>query len=171
MRCPPAICTVFLCLADLSAQQQEPNLVDRLLRPNMELQNDAQGKKFAANCTIVERRGTVGTFCVQSTRLEKKFTDQHNYSTQQYPGSTTFNSGSNNVVAVPNRDAERVAQLRGSGVPDIRSAHDAHNAVATREYAEGQRQFKGQGKSQKSLDRKNPTLTIDQVRELLNKNK
>jgi hypothetical protein len=32
-------------------------------------------------------------------------------------------------------------------------------------------QFREQGKSQKSLDQQNPPMTIDQVRELLNKNK
>jgi len=42
------------------AQHQEPSLVDRLLRPNMELKNNAQGKKFGANSAVIERRGTVG---------------------------------------------------------------------------------------------------------------
>ena len=39
-----------------------------------------------------------------------------------------------------------------------------------REYA-GNRPFLGQGKSQKSLSAQNPPLTIEQVRELLNKSK
>ena len=34
-----------------------------------------------------------------------------------------------------------------------------------------QHQFSERGKSQKSFDRQNPPLTIEQVRELLNKNK
>src|SRR4051812_42687229 len=40
-----AFCTGFICIANAQAQHQEPGLVDRLLRPNMELQNKAQGKK------------------------------------------------------------------------------------------------------------------------------
>jgi len=154
-----------------SAQHQEPSLIDRLVRPNLELQNCAQGQKFATNSVSVERRGSVGTFYLQPSRTQKKFADEHNYSTQQYTGSATFNSGASNVVVTPNHDAGKPAQLGGSGVLDIRSTHDAHNTVRTREYAEEQRQFKEQGKSQQSLDRKNPPLTIDQVRELLNKNK
>jgi hypothetical protein len=35
----------------------------------------------------------------------------------------------------------------------------------------GNRPFLDQGKSQKALSRQNPPLTIEQVRELLNKNK
>jgi hypothetical protein len=43
------LCFVFLWMPTSWAQHQEPSLVDRLLRPNMELHNNAQGKKFSAN--------------------------------------------------------------------------------------------------------------------------
>jgi hypothetical protein len=59
------LCFVFLWMPTSWAQHQEPSLVDRLLRPNMELQNNAQGKKFSANSAVIERRGTVGTFSLK----------------------------------------------------------------------------------------------------------
>jgi len=162
------ICTAFLCLANLPAQQQKPSLVDRLLRPNMELQNEAQGKKFVANSTITERRGTL--FYVPPRRPEKTLECERSYSVQKYvPG--TFNSGVAGVDAAQNRDAAKSARIASSRIWDVRSAPDANATVSTGDYAEDQRQFKEQGKSQKSLDRQNPPLTIDQVRELLNKNK
>ena len=170
MRCLPPICTVFLCLTNLPAQQQETSLVDRLLRPNMELQNEAQGKKFAANPTIAERRAAVRTFHVRPSRTEKTFADEHDYSARNY-APRAFNIGRARIDTAQNRNADKSARIKSSGVWDVRSAPDTHGTVSTRSYAEDQRQFKEQGKSQKSLDRRNPPLTIDQVRELLNKNK
>ena len=169
MRWLLVLCTVFFCAANLQAQHQEASLVDRLLRPNMELQNDAQTKKFNAGSTVVERRGTVGTFYLQPNRSEKSFSDTRDYSTTEF-GSRSFNSGSRTVATTQNRSSNKSASRAGTSVRDIRPAYESQNAIPTREYAE-QRQFVEKGKSQKSLDRQNPPLTIDQVRELLNKNK
>ena len=52
----------------------------------------------------------------------------------------------------------------------LRNAPQAGKKVASRVYP-GNRPFLGEGKSQKSLNQQNAPLTIDQVRELLNKNK
>lgn len=170
MRGLTTILVAFTVVTVSNAQEQEASLVDRLLRPNMELKNSAQTKKFVATSTIVERRGTVGTFYLQPNRTEKSFSNERSYSGRQY-GASGFNSGSSAVVAPQNQSANKPARLGTSRVLDPQSAHGVHGAVATRDYAEEERQFKEQGKSQKSLDRQNPPLTIDQVRELLNKNK
>jgi hypothetical protein len=76
VRCLLAICTAFFCIANLPAQQEELSLVDRLLRSNMGLQNSSQDRKFTANSTIVERRGTVGMFYLQPNPSEKSFADE-----------------------------------------------------------------------------------------------
>jgi hypothetical protein len=52
----------------------------------------------------------------------------------------------------------------------LRNAPQSGKKVAPRAYP-GSRQFLDEGKSQKSLNQENAPLTIDQVRELLNKNK
>jgi len=52
----------------------------------------------------------------------------------------------------------------------VRDAPQSDKKVATRTYAED-RPFLDEGKSQKSLNQQNAPLTIEQVRELLNKNK
>jgi len=139
------------------------------LRPSMELQNTAQTKKFRASSAVIERRGTVGTFYLQPNRTEKSFADPRTYSSARYP-SRSFNSGALPVASAQNQNANKPATIATTSVRDVHAAHDANNSVTNRDYA-GQRQFSEQGKSQKSLDRQNPPLTIDQVRELLNKNK
>ena len=57
-----------------------------------------------------------------------------------------------------------------SAASGIRQVHDGNKAVDTRNFA-GERPYLEKGKSQKFLNRKNTPLTIEQVRELLNKNK
>ena len=144
-------------------------MIDRLLRPNMELQNNAQGKIFTANSAFVERGGTVGTFYLRRNSTEKQFTDVRNYSATAFP-SRAFNSDRGAVATPQSQRANADAQLIAPSVRDLRETHDAHSAVTGRSFAD-QRAFPEQGKSQQALDRKNPPLTIDQVRELLNKNK
>ena len=134
----------------------------------MELQNNAQGKKFTANSALIERRGTVGTFFLQPTRAEKKFSDAHALTAIGYP-SHSANMGSRTVVPDQNRSLTTRA-IETSSIPDVHDAQNAHRTTAGHDFAD-QHQFREQGKSQKSLDRQNPPLTIEQVRELLNKNK
>jgi hypothetical protein len=160
---------LFGLVPQIRAQHQEPSLVDRLLRPNMELQNKAQGKKFAPDSAVVERRGTVGTFYLPPNRSEKSFANPRDYPTSEH-STRSFTPSSRSIVSTQNQNANTVASLGISAARDNRATHDAQRSVATREYAE-QPQFKERGKSQTSLDRQNPPITIDQVRELLNKNK
>src|SRR2546425_6459120 len=151
------------------AQHQEPSLVDRLLRPNMELQNNAQGKKFSANSAVIERRGTVGTFFPQPTRHEKSFADSRALAAPKYP-SRSFHGDATAAASLQDRNVSALANVSTMSVRGVHDAYDAHSAIASRGSAD-QRPYREQGKSQKSLDRQNPPLTIEQVRELLNKNK
>jgi hypothetical protein len=82
----------------------------------------------------------------------------------------SFQSDSSVSSSVQNRAANLPGQLATSSARDIHETHDSHLKVADRNFA-GERSFREQGKSQESLDRQNPPLTIDQVRKLLNKNK
>jgi hypothetical protein len=164
----PTICLTCLGLSASWAQQQETSLVDRLLRPNMELQNKAQGKKFVASSAVIEHRGSVGTFLLRPNRVEKSFVDTHELTTTEYP-SRSFSTG-RTISSTQDRSASTREPVRTSSVRDIHSANVPHNGGTSRMFAD-QHQFREQGKSQKSFDRQNPPLTIDQVRELLNKNK
>lgn len=135
----------------------------------MELQNKAQGKKFVVSAAGVEHRGSVGTFLLQPNRAEKSFVNTHALTTAEYPSSRSL-STPRAISSNPNRSAHVPGPVGSSSVPDIHSANTPVTASNSRMFAD-QHQFREQGKSQKSLDRQNPPLTIDQVRELLNKNK
>jgi hypothetical protein len=134
----------------------------------MELQNKAQGKRFVASSAVIEHRGSVGTFLLQPNRGEKSFVDTHTLTTTEYPSRSLITERT--ISSSQNRSANMPGPVGTSSVRDIHSANTPDNAGTSRMFAD-QHQFREQGKSQKSLDRQNPPLTIDQVRELLNKNK
>jgi hypothetical protein len=154
----------------LRAQDQERKLVDRLLRPDMTLQSTEQKKKFIADGTSINKKASVGTFYVEKKPNSKTFSRTPGFSTRQfnsrpYHGNrSAFESSSQQAVG-NSRSAYRTQMARGS-----RDAPQSDKKVANRAYTEN-RPFLDQGKSQKSLNRQNGPLTIDQVRELLNKNK
>jgi len=154
----------------LCAQDQERKLVDRLLKPNMSLQNSEEKKKFTADGTSINKKASVGTFYVQKKSNSKQFSETRNFATSQFDSKPFNRSRSarensahqvigNSRVAYPTQTAR---------VP--REAPQSDKKIRGQSYAEN-RPFLDQGKSQKSLNRQNAPLTIDQVRELLNKNK
>ena len=167
MRALAILFSIFWCL-EVEAQQQETSLVERLLRPNMELRNSDQTKNFTTSKPArIDHGGSVGTFYLQSNRKEKQFAGTADYSTTEYQ-SRQFTSEKR--TAIVTQDPVTTAQVSSPPTREMRAAYDAHNGVASREFS-GQREYRERGKSQKSLDRQNPPMTIDQVRELLNKNK
>jgi hypothetical protein len=154
----------------LRAQDQERKLVDRLLRPDMTLQSGEQKKKFIADGTSINKKARVGNFYVEKKSKSKTFSGTRELSTQQFNsrpfhGSRSAFQNSSQQSVGNSRLAYPTQSARGP-----RDASQSDKKVASRGYAEN-RPFLDQGKSQKSLNRQNAPLTIDQVRELLNKNK
>jgi len=174
MRSVLTACAVVVALSCAQAQDQERNLIDRLLRPDMSLQNREQNKKFiAANGILVEKRATAGTFYVQKKTVWKPATvwrSRQNFSAWQI-NARSFR-GANKQA-----DSSSIQQIADSkrtySTRTARSSRQAQEANRTVEagFFAGNRPLLGEGKSQKSLNRQNPPLTIEQVRELLNKNK
>ncbi len=166
-----AVCVLLLAaLSRLHGQEQERKLVDRLLRPDMDLKNEAQHKKFIADGTSINKRATVGTFYVQKKSNQKSFSAIGQFLTNPF-NSHSFHS-KRTVFEVSSQQAIGNSQSAYAN-QTARGTHDASQSdkkVALRTYAEN-RPFLDEGKSQKSLNRQNAPLTIDQVRELLNKNK
>jgi hypothetical protein len=162
-----SLLTALFCVR---AQDQERKLVDRLLRPDTTLQSSEQKKKFNADGTSINKKATVGTFYVEKKSNSKTFSGGREFSAQQFNSRSfhgsrsTFETSSQQTLG-NSRLAYSVQSARGP-----RNASQSDKKVTSRAYAEN-RPFLDQGKSQKSLNRQNAPLTIDQVRELLNKNK
>jgi hypothetical protein len=166
----PIYVSLLTAVSCLRAQDQERKLLDRLLRPDMSLQNTEQKKKFIADGTSVNKKASVGTFYVEKKSNSKTFSQTRDFSTEQFNsrpfhGSHSAYENSSQQAAGNSRPAYPTQSARGP-----RDAPKSDKKVASRAYTEN-RPFLNQGKSQKSLNRQNAPLTIDQVRELLNKNK
>jgi hypothetical protein len=158
-------------LCSTSAQDQEKKLVDRLLKPDMALQNDAQNKKFVGDGSASINKGAnVGTFFVHKKPRSKDFGGTRDFSATQFYSQTYRGGRTAHEVSSQQTVANSKATYANQTARGVRNAPQSGKKVASREYA-GNRPFLGEGTRQKSLNRQNEPLTIEQVRELLNKNK
>jgi hypothetical protein len=166
-----AACLLLAAFSCARGQDQERNLVDRLLKPDMSLQNTAQNKKFiAANGASINKHATTSAFYVEKKSTSKRFSGTRDFSAWQF-NAQSFHGG--DKAANFSSRKQITNSKRSYSTQTARSLRDAHEAGRTVDALifAGSRPFLDQGKSQRSLDRQNPPLTIEQVRELLNKNK
>lgn len=161
---------VVLPCCCIYAQQQERKLVDRIMEPDMSLENESQNKKFTADKTSVNKKANVRTFYLQQKSPGKEFSGTRDFSTKE-AGVRSFNNGNeavaNNLAAKKSPSASYSEATKAAGT---KAVSDGNKGQPSRSYS-GNRPYLEQGKSQKSLNRKNKPMTIDEVRELLNKNK
>jgi hypothetical protein len=118
----------------------------------------------------MNKHATVETFYVEKKSNSKSFLaighffanpfNSHSFHSKRSVFEVSSQQGMGN-----SRSAYTTQTARG-----IRDVPQSDKKVALRSYAEN-RPFLDEGKSQKSLNQQNAPLTIDQVRELLNKNK
>jgi len=152
------------------AQDQEKKLLDRLLKPDMALQNDAQNKKFGGDGSAsINKRAHIGSFYVHQKPSSKNYSGTRDFSTTQFY-SQTYRDGRTYDVSSQQTLANSKAAYGSLTARGVRDAPQSGKKVASRAYA-GNRPFLNEGTNQKSLNRKTEPLTIEQVRELLNKNK
>lgn len=154
------------------AQDQENKLVDRLLRPDMTLANSAQNKKFnGTGGTPVDKKFVAKSFYVGDERTTKSFTggkkdfSAKGFETKKFTrAERAANAQSNAQLPYANAEfATRKSSL-------IRTASDEGKVAKTRDYADS-RPFLAKGTRQKILSQEDKPLTIDEIRELLNKSK
>ena len=161
---------IFAALPFVRGQEQESKLVDRLLKPDMTLQNDAQHKKFLADGTSINKRANVSTFYVQKKSNQKTFSGTGQFSTQEFKPHSFHSKRSAFVVPSQQATGNSQSAYANQSARGVQDASQSGKKVPVRAYTEN-RPFLDEGKSQKSLNRHNDPLTIEQVRELLNKNK
>ncbi len=166
----------FLCLTvcpgALQAQDQEGKLVDRLLRPDMTLANSAQDKKFSGTgANSVDRRFGVQSFYAGREPVTSAFADRKSaparpFQTDRFTQATTG--------AEARANAERSfsgVEFRTRPSSLVRPSSSEGKVATTQTFTEGSRPFLIQGTRQKILDQQGKPLTIDEIRELLNKSK
>src|SRR5206468_9734082 len=83
---PFAVCIVLaILICSACGQDQERKLIDRLLKPDMALQNDAQSKTFAGDGSAsINKRVSVGSFYVHQQTSSKNFSGTRDFVTSPF---------------------------------------------------------------------------------------
>jgi hypothetical protein len=165
-----AFCLFLLVRPEVFSQDQEHKLVDRLIRPNTELQNEAQNKKFLADRKSINKQATIGTFYVQKKSNSKEFAGTRDFSSWQFNAQSFHGDERQANTLSRNQIVNSHTSYATRSTIGVGAANDANKIAAGRTFA-GKRPFLDKGKSQKALSAHNKPLTIEEVRELLNKNK
>lgn len=169
MRWLPTLCLLLFATAVVQAQDQESRMLERMMRPNMDLSNPAQDKKFTA---------------VEGTSVDKKFEAKQFYSghepvTKSFLGTRSFLSKAfgtgkyarAETAASYRRNAHLAfasTEFQTQKSALVKQSSFAKKSAATRDYADS-RPFIAKGTRQKQLSEQNHAMTIDEVRDLLNK--
>ena len=166
--------TLFIGVTISLAQEQERKLIDRLLKPDTALVNPAQNKKFAnTRPASFDKPVSLRSFYSPKQAAPKTFPDARELTPRQF-AARHFRAGdsSANVSARSQLKNTDTMIATPAAIAGTRVAPESTTSRTTpvRDYA-GIRPFLDQGKSQKSLSAQNKQLTIEQVRELLNKSK
>lgn len=170
MRTALVFILVAIGIATVRAQQQEQRLVDRLLKPDTTLGNNAQDKKFVAKSKKIEQQAPVQSFYVATKPQTKPFARQREYSANQFAAHHFRDGELSSTMQVRAQRVKTFAVDEGTGTLVMRDVTDGKKKIASTEF-DGERPFLDEGKSQKALSQHGTPLTIEQVRELLNKNK
>ena len=173
MRLIVAIGTFFIGISAALAQEQEHRLMDRLLKPDASLANPAQNKKFTGDrATSFDKPARTHSFYSSRKPVAKTFVEtDREYTLQQFT-ARHFRAGDSAAYIASRSQPVRNDKLVALPVvaAGTRVAAESSEVAPTREYASN-RPFLDKGKSPKSLQTQNKPLTIEQVRELLNKSK
>jgi hypothetical protein len=146
------------------AQEQERKLVDRLLRPDTTLQNPQQTKSFSQQHAASTHSSATRSFYIAERNLSTNFVADRQFAT------TTYRSRNFETKAITPMKVREPATFSTRGARAVSTASNESKNFSTRNFG-ADRTFQGRGKSQKSLDAQHHPLTIEEVRELLNKSK
>jgi hypothetical protein len=166
--------TLLIGVTTSLGQEQEGKLIDRILKPNTSLANSAQNKKFTgARVAAIDKPVSLRPFYSPKKTAPKTFVDDRVFTPRQF-AARHFRAGDSTANISPRAQLKNsdtmVATPAATAGTQVASESTTTTTTAVREYA-GTRPFLDKGKSQKSLSAQNKPLTIEQVRELLNKSK
>jgi hypothetical protein len=167
-----AIGTLFIGISAAAAQDQERKLIDRILKPNTTLANSAQNKKFTgARVAGFDKPIRSRAFYSPDKTATKTFPEGRAFTPRQF-AARHFRAGDSmaNISSRSQLKNNDMMIATPAATAGTRVAPESNETTPVRQFA-GSRPFLDRGKSQKSLQAQNKPLTIEQVRELLNKSK
>jgi hypothetical protein len=165
---------LFIGVTNSLAQDQERKLIDRILKPDTALANPAQNKKFPnTHPASFDKPVSLRSFYLPQTTAPKTFPDEREFTPRQF-AARHFRAGDSAANVSPRSQLKNgdtmIATPAATAGTRVAPESATNRTTPVRDYA-GTRPFLDQGKSQKSLSAQNKQLTIEQVRELLNKSK
>jgi hypothetical protein len=162
---------LFACIAILPAraQEQENKLVDRLLKPNTTLQNSAQGKAFLADGASINKKASIATFFVRARATDKNFGGERKFAARDFGTAGFRDTAKDAFVAKSGWVSNAKRPYHSQPAWAVGAASESGKSSRISEFTT--RAFPGRGKSQKAISQHDTPLTVEQVRELLNKNK
>jgi len=141
-----AVCIVLaILICSACGQDQERKLMDRLLKPDMALQNDAQNKRFTSDGSAsINKRASVGSFYIHQQTSSKNFSRTRDFTTspfysQAYRGGRSAYEASSQQTMANSQFAHangHLSRVRGEPAifrrrekpkvaqPEKRAAHD-----------------------------------------------
>ena len=137
----------------------------------MTLVNSAQDKKFAgADVTPVSKKFVTKSFSTVDERTFKSFSSEKDFSAKGLKMEKFARAEQTPNTQAKTKMASANAEFVTKKSFLVQTASDEGKVAATREYTDG-RPSTGKGTRQKILSQGDKPLTIDEVRELLNKSK
>ena len=161
-------------VSSATAQQQEHGLLDRLEHPDRTLHYSPSDKQFSTSSTVNGKQATVRPFLFGQSTAALHAGDGA-FSTRAFHGKDGYRTDAFATRATPTatQGFGQTNKTFATKTMDVHEDRAANKAMAVQEYSAGGKLFQGRGTRQDTIDdlRKQKNLTVDQVREILNKNK
>ncbi len=170
-----AVTALLASPAFLGAQEQDPKLLERIQRPNMELVNPMQGKTFNGGGGVKIQEAAVGRAAFDSTKTAalKEFSGTRSFLGIKNPwfGNRVFEtkaaplSGLGGPAKLDAAYPTREAAIGGFAGSDKRANLGSSRVEVQPFLVRGE----AQGALEQISDKISKEMTIDDIRELLNK--
>jgi hypothetical protein len=162
--------TLLLSIGIANAQEQEKKMLDRLLKPEASLQHNLETKQFVAGGPVLTKKVATKPFWIPRRFWEKRYSGVKDIQPKEFAGTKQSRLAMQQANITPRNKLTKIETPYSTTAYVTRDSADSGKTVETVDYP-ATRPFLVRGKSQKALSAQNRTMPIDEVRELLNKNK
>ena len=169
MRHSFVIAVIFLSCAFARAQETEAR-IQKILHPETNSSSHLQDKSYYGGKSFQQ----TGAAYTKNFYYTEHYSPK-DFSTRSYYGATPYSTGKFASHAANTKgeyEIPNAARKADTKTAETKESSDSRKDYATRDY--NAREFRGRGKSQDILDQQKKDqkpMTVDQVREMLNKNK
>lgn len=181
--CLRVFVTLALTLAGMAfganrvcAQEQERKLLDRIQHPNMDLHAQGFEKSFETKASNRDQQAAVHPFLYGGRTAGTKTGDGMFHTRSYDDGRGSFRTDNFTVKRAAAADRQALAQADrtyATSPLSVREDRAAGKLANTRDYVNSTKPYLVPGKRQDTIDdlRRQPNLSVDQVREILNKSR